>query len=178
MRGIITAPKNVITGAFTMHFSFVQQVELSMADIDVETIDGDALGNVRDSFGGSGANYHILCYLPDMRAGISLISVKKSGISVDPVLIQYDTIKFIFADWGTPIERGDKIEIPLTLDTPVQILKKRNFKLSRPVPFQLYGSGKMHSLVLPARENTIEVYGTVRKHNGIDAIVHTSILEI
>ena len=138
MKGIITAPEGPITGAFTLRFAFWREIELSMADIHVETLEGHALGSMKDSLSGSGKDYHILCYLPEGRKGKSRISVVKDGFEVPPVTVEYDTIRTVRATYGTPIKQNGKIEVPVSFDTPIQHLKKRNFRLSVPAPFQLY----------------------------------------
>lgn len=168
MRGVITAPKQIITGAFNIRFDFIRPVELLQSDVRVETLTGDALGNPKDSFGGSGASYHILCYLPDARSGRSRISVVKTGLVVEPVIIEYDTVKTVRATWGVPIPRGTKVEIPISFGVAIEDLRKRNFRFSAAVPFQLYGSGDTYSLILPNRTGfSVTVSGTVRKSNGV-----------
>ena len=171
MKGVIKAPKGIITGAFTILLTFIRPIELTAADVVVETLEGDALGHSKDSFGGSGANYHILCYIPDARSGSSRISVTKEGVDVEPVEIRYDTIRTVRATWGTPIQRGTKVEIPISFGVAIQNLKKRNFSLSPPSPFQIYGADDNYSLIIPRRLGTfsIDVSGTVRKQNGLMA---------
>ena len=170
MKGVITAPKQIITGAFTVLFDFIREIELAAADVTVETLEGDALGHTKDTFGGSGANYHILYYLPDERSGKSRISVNKDALAVEPVIVTYDTVRTVQATWGTPIRRGTKVEIPISLGVAVEHLQKRNFTFSAPCPFQLYGSGKRYSLIVPQRTGLIvTVSGAVRKSNGVRA---------
>ena len=170
MKGVISAPRGIITGAFNIRFGFIRPIELTAADVTVETLEGDALGHTKDAFGGSGAHYHLLCYLPDGRAGKSRIFVNKAGLEVVPVVVEYDTVKTVIATWGTPIRRGAKLEIPIAFDVAIENLKKRNFTFSCACPFQLYGSGDTYSLVVPHRTGqTVTVSGTVRKMNGIRA---------
>lgn len=182
MKGVITAPKQIITGAFNIRFGFIRPIELTAADITVETLEGDALGHTKDSFGGSGANYHILCYLPDGRSGKSRISVNKAGLEVEPVEIEYDTVRTVIATWGTPISRGSKVELPISFGVAIENLKKRNFRLSIPAPFQLYGAGNTYSLIIPEsivqRGVSVTVLGTVRKANGIRAEIESAVLEV
>ena len=132
MRGVISAPPKVITGAFNIRFAFPKDVALTQSDIIVMPIEGDALGHVKDTFGGSGANYHLLCYIPDARKGKSRISVIKDGVDVMPVIIEYDTVKQVFVTWGTSIKRGSKVEIPVSVDVSIRNLKKQNFQVSYP----------------------------------------------
>ena len=180
MKGVITAPKDVITGAFTLRFAFWREIPLTMADIQVETLEGDALGHKKDCLAGSGQNYYILCYLPEGRKGKSRISVGKDGFEVPPVIVEYDTIRTVRATYGTPIKQNGKIEIPVSFDAPIQHLKKRNFRLSVPAPFQLYGSEDTYRVVLPERNSPfgITVSGRVRKQNGIRASIIETRLQL
>ena len=180
MKGVITAPKKIITGAFTLLFSFWREIELSMADIRVETLEGDALGHSKDCFSGSGSNYHLCCYLPDARAGKSRFSVTKAGVDVEPVIVVYDTVRTVSVTWGTPFRRGAKVEIPVSVDTPIRNLKKRNFRISYPTAFQLYGSGDTYSLVIPNPRNNfrVTVSGSVQKMSGLRAEIQTAVLEV
>ena len=179
IRGVITAPQGIITGAFNIRFGFIRPIELTAADITVETLEGDALGHTKDTFRGSGASYHILCYVPDGRSGKSRISVVKDGLEVEPVEIAYDTVQTVRATWGTPIRRGTKVEIPIFFGVAIENLKKRNFTFSCPCPFQLYGSGDTYSLIVPQRTGLIvTVSGTVRKTNGVRAEIQEMVLEV
>ena len=178
MKGVITAPKEIITGAFNIRFDFIRPIELTAADITVKTIAGDPLGHAKDSFGGSGASYYILCYIPDARSGSSRISVTKEGVDVVPVEITYDTIKTVRATRGTPIQRGNKIEIPISLDAPIQNLKKRNFCLVPPGRFQLYGADESYSLIVPSQTVTVSILGTVRKKNGLVSTIAPTQIEV
>lgn len=179
MRGTISAPRGIITGAFNIRFGFIRPIELTAADVTVEVLEGDALGHTKDTFGGSGANYHILCYLPDGRSGKSRISVNKAGLEVEPVEIEYDTVRTVRATWGMPIQRGAKVELPISFGVAIENLKKRNFRFSQAVPFQLYGSGDSYSLILPSRTGLIvTVAGSVRKGNGVQAEIEEVSLEV
>lgn len=180
MRGVITAPNPVITGAFTLLFSFPSDVPLTRADIEVETLEGDALGHAKDSFGGSGSHYHLLCYLPDERAGKSRISVSKAGVEVVPVVVEYDTIKTVRAVWGTPEHVNRTIEVPLTFEPGIRNLRKRNFSMSAPRPFQLYVTDTGYNLVVRAKRGKlmIVVWGAVEKMTGIPATIPPTILEV
>lgn len=170
MRGVITIPQKIMTGAFNIRLDFIRPIELTAADITVETLEGDALGHAKDTFGGSGANYHVLYYLQDQRSGKSRISVNKAGLTVEPVVVAYDTVRTVRATWGTPIRRGTQVELPIAFDVAIENLRKRNFTFSCPCPFQLYGSGANYSLVFPNRTGlTVTVSGTVRKLNGVRA---------
>lgn len=182
MRGVITAPKKVITGAFTLLFSFPSDIILTPADIKTETLEGDALGHAKDSFGGRGKHYHCLCYLPDARAGKSRISIAKTGISVKPVIVEYDTVRTVRATYGTPVQRNGKIEIPVTFDTPIKQLRKQHFRVSEPMPSQLYGLGDAYDFVVsPSPTVTrfqITLSGTVQKTNGLQADIQETVLEV
>lgn len=182
MRGVITAPKKIITGAFTLLFSFPMDIDLSADHIHVETIDGDALGHPKDNFCGSGKHYHLLCYIPDARAGKSRVSVVKDGVDVSSVVLEYDTVRTVNAAFGEPVSRGRKVEIPVSLDTPVRRLKKRHFLVSPPMPCTLYGSGNSYDLVVSPsasqREFSVSVSGNIEKANGLDAVIAEDSLEV
>lgn len=182
MRGVITAPKKVITGAFSVIFSFLREIELTRADITVETLEGSALGHDKDSFTGSGANYQILCYIPDERAGRSRISVNKDGVSVQSVEVEYDTVRTITPIWGTPFKRNGKVEIPLTLSDAVTGLRKRNFAVSQPIRYQLYGSGTDYQFVVVPQNGvgsfSVTVAGSVLKSSGLDAVIKKTQIEV
>lgn len=183
MRGVITAPKRVVTGAFTLLFSFPSDTPLTPADIKVETIEGDALGHTKDSFGGSGKHYHLLCYLPDARAGKSRFSVTKAGVRVEPVVVEYDTVRTVIATWGTPVKRNRKIDIPVTLDASIKRLRKQHFRVSEPrSPYQFYGQGDTYELVVsPSRavkHFRVTISGTVQKTNGLEVVIKRNSLEV
>ena len=182
MRGVITAPKRVVTGAFTLLFSFPSDVPLTKTDIKVETLEGDALGHAKDTFGGSGKHYHLLCYLPDARAGKSRFSVAKTGVRVEPVIVEYDTVRTAIATWGTPVQRNRKIEIPVTFDASIKRLRKQHFQVSEPMPYQLYGQGDAYELVVcPSRAVTrfqITISGTVQKNNELAVAIPLNTLEV
>ena len=183
MRGVITAPKKVITGAFTLLFSFPSEIVLTPTDIKVETLEGDALGHAKDSFGGGGNHYHLLCYLPDERSGKSLFSVTKAGVDVKPVVVEYDTVRTVIATWGTPVKRNRQIDIPVTFDTPIKRLRKQHFRFSEPrCPCQLYGQGDTYDLVVsPSRAVTrfqVTISSTVQKTNGLKAVIAAEPLKV
>ena len=183
MRGVITAPKKVVTGAFTLLFSFPSDIDLTPADIQVETIEGHALGHAKDNFGGSGKHYHLLCYLPDERSGKSRFSITKAGVNVKPVVVEYDTVRTVTATWGTPVKRNRQIDIPVTFDTPIKRLRKQHFSVSEPrCPCQLYGRGDAYELVVsPSRAVTrfqVTISGTVQKVNGLEAVIEETVLEV
>ena len=183
MRGVITAPKRVVTGAFTLLFSFPSDIPLTPADIKVETIEGDALGHAKDSFGGSGNHYHLLCYPPDARAGKSRFSVDRTGVRVEPVVVEYDTVRTVIATWGTPVKRNRKIDIPVSFDAPIKRLRKQHFRVSEPrSPYQLYGQGDTYDLVVsPARAVTrfqVTISGTIEKTNGLRANIEAVSLAV
>lgn len=180
MRGVITAPEKIITGAFTLLFSFPSDIPLTRADIEVETIEGHALGHAKDSFGGRGSHYHLLCYLPDARAGRSRVSVSKAGVEVAPVIVEYDTVKTVRAVWGTPARVNRNIEVPITFEPGIRNLRKRNFSMSAPRPFQLYVTDTGYNLVVPQKQGNfmIVVWGAVEKATGIPATIPPTILEV
>lgn len=180
MRGAIKAPRQIITGAFSVIFSFIREVDFTQNDVIVETLEGDALGNPKDNFGGSGRNYHLLCYLQESQKGKSRISI--SGFDVPPVVVEYDTVRSLTPVWETPFKRNTKIEIPLTLPEAVTGLRKKNFSISESMPCVLYGSGRDYQFVVsPSSAQTefsVSVSGAVRKMNGLRAEIEETILEV
>ena len=157
-------------------------VALDKSDIEIETLDGDALGDPRDTFSGEGTAYHYLFYIPDGRVGSSKISVSVPGVDVASVVVAYDTLGTIDATFGVPIQRNNKTEIPVAFDAEVEILHKRVFEMSRPVPFQIYRQDDMNYSLVLQTQNTdgliIAVSGSVRKAGGIPAEITPLILEL
>ncbi|MDE0398911.1 MAG: hypothetical protein OXL96_14035 [Candidatus Poribacteria bacterium] len=182
MRGIITAPQNLIKGAFTILFSFASDIVLTQADIIIEPIEGDALGHEKDTFGGSGGHYHLICYLPDARRGKSRIRIAKNGVTVEPVIVEYDTVQTVIVTYGDPIRRNRKIEIPITIDAPVKQLRKQHVQLSEAMPFSLYGNDDIYQiLVSPPSDLTqfqITITGIVEKTNEVQAVIPAATLEV
>ncbi|MYB92957.1 hypothetical protein F4054_23795 [Candidatus Poribacteria bacterium] len=182
MKGVITAPANIIKGAFTILFSFPSNIILTQADIIIETLEGDALGHAKDSFGGGGNHYHLLCYLPDEKLGKSRIHLNKNGVTVQPVDIAYDSVRTVIATYGVPIRRNRKIEIPITLDAPIKQLRKQHVLLSEPVPFRLYGNEATYQIVVSPppglTQFKITISGTVEKTNEVQAVISEATLEI
>lgn len=183
MRGVITAPTTVITGAFNVRFSFPQNVDFTADNFHVETLSGDALGDVRDHLKGNGNHYMLMCYIPTEKYGRSRVSLdlEVDGAPVDakPVEIEYDTVRSIVPVWGTPIERGNKVEIPLTLPAPVVNLDKGNFQVSVPARCHLYGSGREYQFVVSATKDfDVMLLGRVRKENGLEAVIEATVIEV
>ena len=106
IKGVISAPRKIITGAFNVRFTFQREIELTVADVVVNTLEGDALGHTKDSFGGSGENYHLLCYLLDGIKGKSRISVVNDGLDVESVIVEYDTVRTVWHDFRYANETG------------------------------------------------------------------------
>ena len=149
-------------------------------DIAVETLEGDPLGHTKDRLGGQGANYHLLCYIPDERQGKSRISVDKERLTADPIVVEYDTVRTVRARFTDPVRRGLKIEIPVSFGFPIQHLKKRNFSFSVPTPYQIYGTASGYQLRIPARsgEIRITISDAIRKQNGVPAEIQEQRLEV
>ncbi|MDE0013111.1 MAG: hypothetical protein OXU36_18345 [Candidatus Poribacteria bacterium] len=177
MRGVITAPANIISGAFNIHISFPSEADLAHADIFIETLEGDALGHEKDTFTGGSNHYHLICYLPDDRKGKSRIHVL--GHEVKPVDIEYDTIRSVILTWGTPSRSGKKTDIPFTLSDAVVNLRKQNFKLSKPARKVLYGTGNAYQLIVSMTDDfNVTSKGTVEKENGIVATLTAAVIEV
>ena len=171
MIGVISVPGDIITGAFNVLFAFEANVNLIIDDIVFRTLEGDALGHTKDRLGGSGQNYHLICYIPDVRTGKSEISIDKAGVDADPVVAVYDTQETVAVTWGDPVVRDTVIEMPLTFADAVQNIKKRQFRIMPAHRFQMYGTGTNYTLVVQRRKLvnrfSVTVSGTVEKTNGI-----------
>lgn len=171
MKGVITVPKKIITGAFNIRFDFIRPIEFASDDVNVETLEGDALGHTKDSFTGEGMSYNVLCYLPEGIAGKSRVSVP--GHEVEPVEVVYDTFSEIDAIFLDPylLEPEKRVEVPIFLVDPVQRLRKANIKCSRPIPFQIYGEDSDWTLSLnaPKAPVELEMVGSIKKANGLRA---------
>lgn len=180
IKGVISAPKGIITGAFTILLTFIREIELTADAIHVETLEGDPLGHTKDNFAGSGKAYHILCYLPDARKGKSRISVP--GFDVPPVIVEYDTIRTIIPTWGAPFKRKGKVELPLLLSEDIVGLRKKHFSISESMLSVLYGSGSEYQFVVsPSSTQTefsVSVSGSVKKLNGLEAVIQKTVLEV
>ena len=182
IRGVITAPSRVIRGAFNIRFAFSEWVDLTAADIQIETLLGDALGDPRDRIL-QGDNYHYVlqCYIRSAKQGFSRVSLKLPGVSVEPVDIEYDTVKVVTAKWGVPVKKGLLTEIPVAFDAELQHLRKRNFRFSQPLPFQLHRSGDDYCLRISKRfasPLSVFVFGSVVKANEVEAVIEESVLEV
>ncbi|MDE0014750.1 MAG: hypothetical protein OXU51_01095 [Candidatus Poribacteria bacterium] len=180
MRGVISAPRHVVSGAFTVRVDFIREVELTPADIFIETLEGDPLGHTKDAFGGAGNRYHLLCYLPVDIRGKSRFTVL--GHEVEPIEISYDTRETVDVTWGTPFRRDGKpnqIEIPISLSEPVLNLRKHNFRCSAAARCDLYGTGSEYQLVVHSSAAfTVTATGTVEKADGLTATLTEAVIEI
>ena len=194
IKGVISAPRGVISGMFNIHISFRETVLFfSEENIRVEAVSGAALGHPYDEFSGQDRVYQLLCYPPENAVGESRISiigeaeVVRGGrwvsepLSVAPIIVAYDTVRTVDATWGIPVEQGKrKLRIPISFDMPIRNLKKRHFSFSYATPFQLYGSDDSYSLVIPKAQSlfTVFVEGLVEKTNGIQAEIQRTPLEV
>ena len=169
VKGVISALDRVITGSFNVRFAFAESVDFSEDSIVFETLEGDALNVSRNHFSGSGIRYDLQCRLQDGLLGKTRISVEQDGLLLVPVVVSYDTVRQVRGDWGTPVVRGDFVEIPLTLLMGVQILKKRNIRMQPSQSYDIYGSGVDYSLLVRRRSSfVVSLGGEVRKVNGVE----------
>ena len=183
IRSVITVPKGVITGAFNILFSFAEDVDLRVENFRIETLSGDPLGHdPRNSLKkGNGDHYMFQCYIPKQIYGKSRVFLDLEGAFAKPVDIVYDTINGVWVEWGVPVRVGQKTEIPVSFHVPLRHLRKRNFRFSRAMPFQLYASDTNgYRLVIFNRDNKFSVtaHGTVTKATGVDSFIRRSILEV
>ena len=168
MLGTIFVKDGILTGAFPVLFSFNRQIpDFSRDDIEIKTLEGDALGHTKDTFGGEGKNYYLQCYLQENTSGRSEISVKR--FQLEPVVVCYDTVREVIVTAGKPFERNGQIEVPISVSASVLTLKKKHFQPPAGVRHQLYyGTEKTYALVLSG-PGTVTVSGTVEKANGVMA---------
>ena len=163
MRGNISVPEGVISGAFNVHIAFEKPVTgFSKSNIRVETLSGQPLGHPSDRFGGSGKDYHLLCYPPENSVGESRVTLQGKVTVLDesneqialenvaaPREIMYDTMRFVTVTFGEALRVGDQVRLPLTLSAPVIGLKKKHFVLPE-IPGMktyLYGADAEYELV-------------------------------
>ena len=149
----------------------------SLGDVEIETLSGDALGSDKDRFTGEGSAYHIICYLPDERVGSSRISVNNPELSVEPVIVEYDTVNRVNATFGEVQRSENKSQISIALDTPISILKKQNIKVFPSMKYRLYGTGDTYTLVFANAPEAIVIFGNVEKPNGTQAKITDSVWE-
>ena len=182
IRGVITAPSRVIKGAFSIRFAFSEWVDLTADDIQIETLLGDALGDPRDYLlQGDNHHYVLQCYIRSAKQGFSRVSLKLPGVSVEPVDIEYDTVKVVKAKWGVPVKKGLVTEIPVAFDAELQHLRKRNFRFSEALPFQLHRLGDDYCLRISKRFESpllVGVRGSVVKANEVSAEIAYSVLQV
>ena len=178
--GVITVPQKTIIGTFNIIFSFQHPLIFSMADVEIETLLGDALGDSRDCLTKAGdTHYMFQCYIPTGKCGKSRISVNLPDVSVKPVEIVYDTKRVVVATWGTPVKEVNVVHLPVSVDASLRILKKRNFRLSPAVPYQLYRVGTAYQLLITGPfQGSVTISGNVVKTNGVEAYIQESVLEV
>lgn len=181
MRCVITVPQKIVTGAFNILFSFSEAIDFRVEDFDVDRLFGDPLGDPRDNLKGNGNHWVFQCYLPFDRRGRSRVSLNLSDVTSRPVEVDYDTIRTVRATWLTPVQMDKTTEVILFFDSPLRHLKKRHFRLSRPLPFQIYRVGDAYKIVIQGRVShalSVSVSGSVVKANGAQGYIEESVLEI
>ena len=181
IKGVISVPKKVITGAFNILFSFSDAVDFTVDNFSIQTLSGDRLGDPRDNLKGKGNHYVFQCYIPTGRCGRSRVVLDHPQVDDAAVDIEYDTVKVVNATWGTPLRSPQKTEIPVSFDCPLRHLRKRNFRLSQALPFQLYVVDEDYKLVIPKRIEgvlSVRVLGNVVKESGVEGYIAESVLEV
>ena len=177
VRCVISAPKKIITGAFNILFSFSEDVDFTTDDFRIETLSGDPLGDPRDRLKGIANHFMFQCYIPTAKYGKSQVSLDMPGVSVEPVEIGYDTVRVVKATWGTPVVSLQKTDVLVLFDTPLQHLRKRNFLISKAMPFKIYrrGDGYLVSVQNRGVPFSIEVAGLITKASGVDGYIEKSV---
>ena len=168
MLGTIFVKDGILTGAFPVLFSFNRRnPDFSRDDIEIKTLEGDALGHIKDTFGGEGTDYYLQCYLQEGLLGKSEIAVPR--FDIEPVIVSYDTVREVIVTAGKPFERNGQIEVPIAVSASVVTLKKKHFQPPAGIRHQLYyGTEKTYTLVLSG-PGTVTVSGNVEKANGVIA---------
>ena len=179
IRCVITVPQKVITGAFNILFSFPQEVFLTTDDFRIEAVEGDPLGDPRDNLKGGGKHWVFQCYIPDARNGRSRVVLDMRGFSATLVEIIYDTVRTVQVEWGTPALMEGKVEIPVSFDFPLRHLRKRNFRLSEALPFQVYRKDAAYVLIVQRTVGfSVTAFGHVVKASGVEGYIEESTLEV
>ena len=145
----------------------------------MKVLEGDSLGDPRDLLTGRANHYMLQCYVPPNTRGKSEVSLDVPGLVVaNPVIIAYDTLKVVNAEWGTPVFQG-VTEIPIAFDAELRHLRKRNFQLSPAVPYQIYQLDDGYRLsVRRSGGFSVAIMGHVVKTNGVEAVIKESVLEV
>ena len=176
MLGTIFVKDGILTGAFSVLFSFNQRnPDFSRDAIEIKTLEGDALGHTKDTFGGADKDYYLQCYLQEGLLGKSEIAVPR--FDIEPVVVSYDTVREVIVTAGKPFERNGQIEVPISLSASVLMLKKKHFQPPAGVRHQLYGAEKTYALVLSG-PGTVTVSGSVQKRNGVSAEIQETTIEV
>ena len=177
VRCVISAPKKIITGAFNILFSFSEDVDFTTDNFRIEMLSGDPLGDPRDRLKGKANHYMFQCYIPVAKYGRSRISLDMLDAWAEPVEIEYDTVRVVKAEWGTLVRKRQGVEIPVSFDTPLKHLRKRNFLISKSMPFQLYRRGDAYVVSVQNRgvPFSIEVAGLITKASGVDGYIEKSV---
>ena len=79
MRGVITAPTRLSLAPFTVLFRSLWTWELTVDDVQVETLLGDALGHPKDNFAGKGNHYtySVICRTRE-RDGVVFLLLRRA----------------------------------------------------------------------------------------------------
>ena len=165
MRGNITVPKGIISGAFNIRVSLPKPVQwFSLSNILIETVAGQALGHPSDRFGGGGKDYHLLCYPPENAIGEVRFSLQGNvtvppehtleTLAATPRILTYDTVRIVTVTFGAIVRTGKQLRLPIQLSTPVLGLTKKHFSFEQVsgtnlvgMKTYLYGSDDTYELV-------------------------------
>ena len=165
MRGNITVPKGIISGAFNIRVSLPKPVQwFSISNILIETVSGQPLGHQSDRFGGNGKDYHLLCYPPEASIGETRFSLQGNvtvppentleTLEAVPRTVTYDTVRIVTVTFGAVVRTPKQIRLPIQLSTPVIGLTKKHFSFEQVsgtnlegTKIYLYGSDDAYELV-------------------------------
>ena len=180
IRAKIKAPKNIITGAFSIGFHFSHKVNLTLDDIRIETLAGQPIGSVKDVFSGGEYDYTLQCYFDYPLSGKSRISIQKADVDCEPFEISYDIDDLVGVEFGTQLRRRGKVIIPVQLSSDA-LLEKSHIEFSEAVPYRLFGSGRDYSIRIENRRRKVfevRIGGEILKHSGITASITPAVMKV
>ena len=171
MKAVLSAPKDIITGIFTVRIVCFSEFPLGASHVEFVTLSGDALGG-EFAVNGDRQNYQLLYYPAALIVGTS--EVRLNGeLKAKPVKITYDTHRSVSASFGDPVVRSNRATVPVEFEHAVVGLNKRAFRLTAGrIKYNLYGSGRHYDLVVQSlvserRRVSVDIVRPVCKATGI-----------
>ena len=91
--GTLWVRSGILSGTFNILVSLLRPVELTSEHLVITRLEGDAFGCDHDRFAGGPLNYNGICYLPEGVSGKSQIAIVHDDVSIDPIVVEYDTVR-------------------------------------------------------------------------------------